>query len=120
LTTRSELRAILLVAAALALAAPAASAQISTAPIVVKQKTPKPHLLTFQGQVVRADPVRIVVRRSEDSRFIRTFTYSPRVRDHMLKLLDRGGYQYGDHVKIRYQEGSDVAQEIRGKPSKPR
>lgn len=120
MTTRSELRAILLVAARLTLAALAASAQISTAPIVVKQRTPKAHLLTFQGQVVRADPVQIVVRPNEDSRFIRTFTYSPKARDHMLKLLDRGGYQYGDHVKIRYQEGSDVAQEIRGKPSKPR
>ncbi len=98
----------------------AASAQVSSAPIVVRTKTVKPRLLTFQGQVVRADPVQIIVRPSEDSRFVRTFTYSPKARDQMLRLLDRGGYQYGDHVRIRYEEGTDVAQEIRGKPSKPR
>ena len=37
----------------------------------------------------------------------------------MLKLLDQGGYQYGDTVEIQYQLGTDVALKIIGKPSKP-
>jgi hypothetical protein len=38
----------------------------------------------------------------------------------MQKLLDRGGYQYGDKVEIQHEAGSDVALQIKGKPSRPR
>jgi len=50
---------------------------------------------------------------------IHTFIYSDQIRDSMQKLLDQGGYQYGDKVEIQYQPGSDVALKIKGKPSKP-
>jgi hypothetical protein len=37
----------------------------------------------------------------------------------MQALLDKGGYEYGDQVKILIQPGQTVALEIHGKPSKP-
>ena len=36
----------------------------------------------------------------------------------MQKLMDQGGYQYGDKVRILYQQGQTVALRVRGKPSK--
>jgi hypothetical protein len=36
----------------------------------------------------------------------------------METLEGKGGYQYGDQVKILYQPGQAVALEIHGKPSK--
>jgi hypothetical protein len=50
---------------------------------------------------------------------IHTFTYSDQIRAAMQKLLDQGGYQYGDKVEIQYQPGTEVALKIKGKPSKP-
>ena len=99
--------------------APATRAQVTTAaPIPVQPpRTAHPRMATFDGQVVRADADHIIVRRRDDPRFIRTFSYSPEVRKKMATILERGGYQYGDRVKIRYQTGKDVALAIRGKPS---
>jgi hypothetical protein len=33
-------------------------------------------------------------------------------------VLNAGGYQYGDKVVVWYQQGSNVALKIKGKPSK--
>jgi len=52
-----------------------------------------------------------------DWRSIR-FIYSDQIRDAMQKLLDQGGYQYGDQVVIQYQPGTEIALKINGKPSK--
>ena len=82
-------------------------------------KTVKPKLERFRGEVLNATSAAITVRSQENERLIRTFTYSPEVRDTMQKIIDRGGYQYGDKVDIRYEAGSDVALRIKGKPSKP-
>jgi hypothetical protein len=110
---------VLLAAAALALVSAPARAQVSTsAPIIVKVKKPKVHLLKYEGEVVHADARQIVLHDPGDPRYIHTFTYSAKVKDQMEKILSRGGYQYGDRVQIRYQAGSDVAEKIAGKPSK--
>ena len=37
----------------------------------------------------------------------------------MQQIVDSGGYQYGDKVKIQYVRGQTVALKIRGKPSNP-
>ena len=47
-----------------------------------------------------------------------TFSYSPAIRDKMLKVFNQGGYQYGDQVEIWYERGADVALKIKGKRSK--
>jgi len=113
-----RIRVVLLAAGALAAAAALPGAQLDTSkPIPVKPLKPK--LVWFRGEVTQAGPVAITVRSRENERLVRTFTYSPKVRAQMRKRLDRGGYQYGDKVEIQYEVGSDVAQQIKGKPSRP-
>lgn len=82
-------------------------------------RTLKPKLATFKGEVMNVTPVTITVRSQESERVIRTFRYSDEVRERMQQMIDRGGYQYGDKVKIQYEAGSDIALRIKGKPSKP-
>jgi hypothetical protein len=60
----------------------------------------------------------IQVRSLANEREIHTFSYSDQIRDRMQKLMDQGGYQYGDKVKIWYVPGAEVALKIKGKPSK--
>ena len=109
---------VLSLAGGMAAAALPVCAQVSEAPpIRVKVKTPKAQ--NFKGEVLHADAVSILVRDRKDSRFIRSFTYSAKVKEQMDKILARGGYQYGDKVEIRYQVGQDVALAIKGRPSKP-
>ncbi len=110
--------ALLLSAALLAAAAPLCAQVDVSKPIPVK--TVKPKLERFQGEVVQASAVSISVRSRENERVIRSFTYSAELREKMQRLLESGGYQYGDKVEIQFQTGSDVALRIKGKPSKPR
>ncbi len=113
--------AILLASALVAAAAPALAQQAvdTSHPIVVKQTKPKSTLLRFEGEVLHATSVAITVRSKDNERIIRTFSYSPQVQEQMQQIIDQGGYQYGDKIVIRYQAGSEVAQKIKGKPSKP-
>ncbi len=114
---RIRIRVVLL-AAALVASAALCGAQLDTGkPIPVK--TLKPKVIRFQGEVMQASPAAITVRSRENERLIRTFTYSPKVRERMQKILDHGGYQYGDKVEVQYEAGSDVALQIKGKPSRP-
>jgi hypothetical protein len=97
-----------------------ANAQLNT-PVVIKSPTLKvatPKGNWLKGEVIRADANTIVVREQDNGMMIHTFTYTPDVQTQMQKLLDQGGYQYGDKVKILYQQGQTVALKVRGKPSK--
>jgi hypothetical protein len=108
--------------AACALCGPAISAraQTSTAPIIVSQQTPEPKIRKTRFEVLHMMINAIQVRSLADNREIHTFIYSDRIRDRMQALFNNnGGYQYGDKVVIHYMPGSDVALEIKGKPSKP-
>lgn len=119
--TRSGASAILLAAASLAAALPTGAQLATDKPIVVKspKSGSKPKLVKFKGEVLRCDYVSITVRSRENERLLRTFTYSPGLRGKMHKILDKGGYQYGDKVEIESEPGSDVALRVKGKPSKP-
>lgn len=114
----ANLIAGLVLALAFLLSAPA-QAQLN-APVVIKTptvaKTAKGNWL--KGEVIRADANSIIVREQNDGMMIHTFTYTPDVQAQMQKLIDQGGYQYGDKVKILYQQGQTVALKVRGKPSK--
>lgn len=99
-----------------------ARAQLNT-PVVVKTPSLKIAKSTANGnwlkaEVIRADANSIIVREQDNGMMIHTFTYAPGVQAQMQKLLDQGGYQYGDKVKILYQPGQTVALRLRGKPSK--
>jgi hypothetical protein len=116
-------RTITLVLFAAALALPAAlplpaQDQTTTTP-AIKLKLPKKKLAKFKGTVVAFTTHQIVVKSRENERVVRTFTYTPEVREQMLKVMDRGGYQHGDKVEIQHDFQSDVAVKIKGKPSKP-
>src|SRR5487761_828521 len=104
------------------LAAPRASAQVTTGKtITVKRKSvkpPKPKMDTFKGEVIRMNTVSIIVRDPKNSYIVRTFTFSPALAKKLHTLIDQGGYQSGDHVTIKYARGTEVAQTIKGKASK--
>ena len=120
--TRNKRFALLFLAAGAvcAVAAPA-RAQVTTAPAIVLKpvhtKEVKPAKTRYQVLIMMSTAIQ--VRSLVNEREIHTFVYSDQIRDKMQKLLDQGGYQYGDNVVIQYQPGSDVALSIKGKPSKP-
>lgn len=106
-----------------ALAALPACAQVNTgSPVTLKAKTVKPPKVktdVFKGEVVRMNTVSIIVRDPKNSYVVRTFTFSPELTKKLQDLIGRGGYQPGDIVTVRYEHGGSVAQEIKGKVSKP-
>jgi len=101
-------------AAATAIAAPIVEKVIST--VAVK---PNPKGDWLKAVVIHADTHSIVVQEQGNERVIHTFTFAPEIQDSMQKLVDKGGYQYGDKVKILCDQNRAVALKIRGKPSKP-
>jgi hypothetical protein len=116
--TRNSIRVGLLLLALGLLPLPAAAQEQVSEPI--KLKAPKKKKEKFQGQVVEFNRWFIKVRSPKSRYDVRTFNFSPEVRKKMLKVLDEGGYQFGDKVTIEHEPGSDVALKIKGKPSKPR
>lgn len=95
-----------------------AAAQTSTAsPVMVKQVPAKP--IWLKAQVIHFDSNTIIVREQADERMVHTFTYAASAQPQIQKAISKGGYQYGDKVKIRYQKGQTVALAVHGKPSKP-
>ena len=86
-------------------------------PIVVKQKAVKP--IWLKAEVIHADQLSLLVREEDNGLNIHTFTYSDKAREKMQAVLDAGGYQYGDKVRIRYMPGKTEALDIQGDPSKP-
>jgi hypothetical protein len=102
---------------ALFLAAPVSAQTHTSAPLVVQQDVPK--RIWLKAEVIHADAKSIMVREQAGSLAIHTFTYSEKIKDAMQKLMDKGGYQSGDKVKILYEEGQTLALKVKGKPSKP-
>jgi hypothetical protein len=122
--------AVLLIGAALALCAgpaqsqgPATAVEIA-APIVVRTLTPKKAPKTnsssawMKAEILHADSNSMVVSEQGNERVIHTFTYTSQVQSKMQQVINNGGYQYGDKIKIKYLPGSTVALKIHGKPSK--
>jgi hypothetical protein len=94
-----------------------------SAPIVVRSSGSKTSDASVKGswlkaEVIHADSNSMVVREQDHGMMIHTFTYTPELQAAMQKLMDQGGYQYGDKVQILYQQGQTVAMRLRGKPSK--
>lgn len=76
----------------------------------------------LRAEVVHFDANSIVVREQGNDMAIHTFNFTPELQGKMQALAGRGGYQYGDRVKILLQStqtGELVALKIHGKPSKP-
>lgn len=102
---------------------PVTAAEV-TAPIVIrtlapkKVSTPSTPGSWMKAEVLHADSNSIVVSEQGNERVMHTFTYNDSVKARMRKIVDNGGYQYGDKIKIKYTPGTTVALKIHGKPSK--
>jgi hypothetical protein len=92
------------------------------APIVVQKLTPKPKptgLQKFEGTIVHANIAQVTVRARGNDLTIQTFPLDQMVSAKMQKIVDNGGYQYGDKVTVYYDPASRTAVKIKGKPSRP-
>ena len=88
-------------------------------PIVVHAVKPKTSgLAKFQGTVLHASIAQITVRALGNDLAIRTFPLSEAAAAAMQKIVDKGGYQYGDKVTVLYDPASTRAVKVKGKPSK--
>ena len=93
----------------------------TAAPIVVNAVKPAPKntgLSKFEGFVMNANNAQITVRAKGNDLGIRTFPLSEEMSVKMQKIVDKGGYQYGDKVTIYYEPSTSKAMKIKGKPSK--
>lgn len=90
-------------------------------PIIVRAVThhkasPYPKI---QGTVMNATIAEITVREKDNELAVQSFSLSEEAAAQMQKIIDRGGYQYGDKVTIYYDPQTRKAMKIKGKPSKP-
>jgi hypothetical protein len=92
------------------------AAAIAVQTIKPKKQSPYPK---FEGTVMNSNNVLITVRSKENELAVRTFTLSEEASAKMQKLIDKGGYQYGDKVTVFYDPTTNKALKIKGKASKP-
>ncbi len=91
-------------------------------PIIVAAVKPKPKatgLDKFDGFVMNANAAQITVRAKGNDLAIRTFALSEEASAKMQKIVDKGGYQYGDKVTVLYEPATSKAIKVKGNPSKP-
>jgi molybdopterin biosynthesis enzyme len=81
-----------------------------------KKQSPFPK---FEGTVMNSNSVLITVRSKENELAVRTFTLTEDASAKMQKLIDKGGYQYGDKVTVFYDPTTNQAIKVKGKASKP-
>jgi hypothetical protein len=92
------------------------------APIVVKAITPKPKpagVVKFQGYIVNANTAQVTARAKGNDLSVQTFSLNSEVATKMQKIVNNGGYQYGDKVTIYYDSATRTAVRIKGRPSRP-
>ncbi|HUK31910.1 MAG TPA: hypothetical protein VLV89_12405 [Candidatus Acidoferrum sp.] len=81
---------------------------------------PQHRMMRYRGTVVTANGAAIILRNPANPHEQVTFSYSPAVREEMVKVLTAGGFQYGDKLTVDYVDGTSVALKLHGKPSKPK
>jgi hypothetical protein len=89
---------------------------VTTAPIVVKQTPAK--AVWMKATVVHADAVSLIVRERDNEMAIHTFSLSDEAKAKMQDIIDAGGYQNGDKVRVLWMPGSQTAIKFKGRPSK--
>ena len=91
--------------------------------VVVKTVTPKSKApagtLKFVGYFMNGNIAQVTLRARGNDMAIQTFPLSQAVSAKMQKIIDNGGYQYGDKVTVYYDPQSHQALKIKGKPSRP-
>jgi hypothetical protein len=117
----SKILASVALLAAMALACTPAGAQMrASASIAVGHNsgTTSAKASWLKAEVIHADLHSITVREQSNDLMVHTFTYSQQLQPQIEKVMDAGGYQYGDAVSILWVPGKTVALKIHGKPSK--
>ena len=93
----------------------------TVAPIVVNAIKPKPKatgLAKFEGYVMNANAAQITLKAVGNDMAIQTFPLGEAASTKMQQIIDKGGYQYGDKVKLEYDPQSMKVAKFKGKPSK--
>lgn len=93
----------------------------TAAPIIVNAIKPKPKatgLAHFEGYVMNANIAQITLRARGNDLAIQTFPLSESASAKMQQIVEKGGYQYGDKVRIDYDPQSMKVVKFKGKPSK--
>lgn len=93
----------------------------AAAPIVTSVVKPKPKatgLAKFEGYVMNANTAQITLKAKGNDMAIETFPLSEAASAKMQQLIDKGGYQYGDKVKLEYDPQSMKVVRFKGKASK--
>jgi len=67
---------------------------------------------------MHANTSQFTVRAKGNDLGIQTFALNENVSAQMQKIIDKGGYQYGDKITVYYDPQSKQAVKIKGKPSK--
>ena len=91
------------------------------APIVINTVKPKPKftgLAKFEGYVMHATSVQVTVKALGNDMSVQTFPLSEVASAKMQQIIDKGGYQYGDKIKLEYDPQSLRVVKFKGKPSK--
>jgi hypothetical protein len=94
----------------------------TAAPIIINAVKPKPKVTgldKFEGFVMNANIDQITLRAKGNDLAIRTFPLSEVASAKMQKIVDKGGYQYGDKVTVFFDPATTRAMNFKGKPSKP-
>ena len=94
----------------------------TAAPIIIAAVKPKPKqtgLDKFEGFVMHANSAQITVRAKGNDMAVRTFPLSEAASTKMQKIIDKGGYQYGDKVTVYFEPATSKAIKFKGKASKP-
>ncbi len=93
----------------------------TAAPIVVHTLKPKPKangLAKFEGYVMNANIAQLTLRAKDSDLTIQSFPLSEAASAKMQQIVDKGGYQYGDKVRVEYDPQSMKVVRFKGKPSK--
>jgi hypothetical protein len=93
----------------------------TAAPIIINAVKPKPKftgLAKFEGTVLTANSAQITLKALGNDMSIQTFPLSEAASAKMQQVIDKGGYQYGDKVKLEYDPTSLRVVKFKGKPSK--
>src|SRR5437867_11851174 len=90
----------------------------TAAPIIINAVKPK-HKTTgldkFEGFVMNANSAQITVRAKGNDLTIRTFPLTQAASEKMQKLIDKGGYQYGDKATLYHEPATSSAMKFKWK-----
>jgi hypothetical protein len=93
----------------------------TAAPIIVNAVKPKPKatgLAHFEGYVMNVNAAQITLRAKGNDLTIETFPLGEAASAKMQRIVDKGGYQYGDKVRVEYDPQSMKVVRFKGRPSK--